>query len=72
MTRLIVIRGPFTDSEIAEIIAVVSAIEARRPDETFELAMDADGSADDVQELLDMVNPLRPGYERVVKTWRRK
>jgi hypothetical protein len=70
-SRLVVLRGPFTDVELREIIAVVSDIEARRPDEVFELSIDASDSDDDVQELLDMVNPLRPGYERVVKYWRR-
>lgn len=73
MSDLIILRGPFTEGEIGQLVAVLQQIEARRPDETFEIFLDAsDTDGDDVQALLERVNPLRPGYERVVKFWRRK
>lgn len=70
--QLIVLRGPFTEDEIRQLVTAMQQIEARRPDETFELFIDAsDSPDDDVQGLLDRVNPLRPGYQRMVKYWRR-
>lgn len=70
MTHVIVLRGPFTEGDVGEIIALVQRIEADRPDETFEIALNASDSAD-AEELLDHLNPLRPGYQRVVKYWNR-
>lgn len=61
------LRGPLTDDEVRQIVEVVKDAEERRPDETFTIAVDDPESDADAQELLDAINPLRAGYERMVK-----
>lgn len=71
--QLIVLRGPFTEDEVTQIVGVMRRIEARRPEETFEVLLhaDEDDVLDlDVVDLLERLNPLRAGYERTVKRWR--
>jgi len=65
--QTITIQGPFSDDEIARIIAVVGDIESTRPEETFEIFFNYDNiDRDGFVELLERVNPLRPGYERQI------
>lgn len=63
----ILLRGPFTDRDTAKIIAVVSGIEADRPDETFEVHVDDPDSKATLTDFLEKISPLRAGYERVLR-----
>jgi len=63
----ILVRGPFTSDELAKIISVVSGIEFARPDETFEIFVDDPQAEPMIDELMEKINPLRAGYERVVR-----
>jgi len=63
----ILLRGPFTDNDIAKIVAVMSGIEATRPDEVFEVHVDDPESHTAMEEFLEKISPLRAGYERVLR-----
>lgn len=68
--RTIIVTGPFTDEELAELIATLKRIEQRRPDETFRLIVDdssTDARAVDALERLRAINPLSPGYQRIIE-----
>lgn len=69
MTVTIVLRGPFTDEDKRRLVAVMQQIEATRPDETFEVLIDAPEEQGTVDELLDKINPPRPGYTRTLSYW---
>ena len=64
--RTVTVRGPFTEAEMKRIIAVVGEIESARPTETFEVLIDAPSMAGDMDRIVAELNPLRPGYERIV------
>lgn len=66
----IVIRGPFTDAEVAALVALVGRIEHKRPDETFEVFIDAPEEQGTVDEIIDKINPPRPGYTRTLSYWK--
>jgi hypothetical protein len=63
----ILIRGPFTEVEMAGLVTVLSGIEAARPEETFEIFIDHPDADTEIEALVEKINPLRPGYERVVR-----
>ena len=63
----VLVRGPFTGSEMERIVSLLSDIEAARPDETFEIYIDDPQADAEIEALLQKANPLRPGYERVVR-----
>lgn len=67
--RTVILKGPFTDSELAEICALARRIEHRRSGETFSMHVNLyDGEVPELKEFADRINPLRPGYERVTIT----
>lgn len=68
MMQTVSIRGPLTDDEVREIVEVLQRIESRHPDETFQVFINSPESEAEVNDMLEKVNPLRYGYERVVKT----
>ena len=61
------IRGPFTDLELASLVTVLQGIEAARPEEIFEIHVDDEESHTSLKDFLEKVSPLRAGYERVVR-----
>ena len=63
----IVIKGEFSEQELRRILDVIRDIEASRPDETFEVHINDPEMQGDVEDILAAINPLRSGYERVVK-----
>jgi len=65
--RTVTVRGPFTEAEMALIVDVVSDIESARPTETFEVFIDAPSMQGDPEKIVEELNPLRPGYERIVR-----
>lgn len=65
--RTVTVRGPFTEAEMKRIIAVVGEIESARPTETFEVFIDAPSMEGDPDRIVEELNPLRPGYERIVR-----
>ena len=65
----LVIKGPFTEDEVRRIAAVVQQIESTRPEETFDVIVDAEET--DVEVELERVMQLPPGYERHIKEWKR-
>lgn len=67
----IVAIGSFTSAELAQFMAVLREIEGKRPDEIFEVYIDAPEMQDTVEDLIAEINPLRTGYERMVKTRKR-
>lgn len=68
--RMVVLKGPFTDHDIQQIVEVAQQIEESRPDEVFHVLLNAEEDADVVQFLED-INPLRQGYSRVVRFFSR-
>jgi hypothetical protein len=70
--RVVVLKGPFTDGELREIVEAVQRIEERRPDETFNIAVDVSDADADAAELLSLINPRRADYARIVKFFPRK
>lgn len=67
MSRTVIIRGPLTDDELALIVGVMQRIEAARPGETFEVYIDSSDTETQIEKFVEMITPLRPGYERVVR-----
>lgn len=63
----ILIRGPFTEAEMRRIVLLLQDIEGARPEETFEVFIDSPQADAQAEEFLEAMNPLRPGYERVVR-----
>lgn len=68
----IVIKGPFTSGEVAQIAKAVCQAEAQRPTETFEVFINAASMQGEVDAVVGMFAPLQYGYERVVKYGRRR
>ncbi len=68
----IVIKGPFTSQEMSRIARAVCQAEAQRPDETFEVYINAPNMQSEVDDVLDLFAPLKYGYERTVKYGRRR
>lgn len=68
----ILIRGPFTEAELTRLVSVLQDIEATRPEEIFEIHIDDMAVETEVEEFLAKVNPLRAGYERMVRYRSRK
>lgn len=66
-SRSLMVRGPLTDENLAAILYVVRAIEALRPDETFEVYIDAPDIDTEIEKFAEAMNPRRPGYERIVR-----
>jgi hypothetical protein len=68
--RTVMIRGPFTDDEVLDIMAAVlpltQAAEQARPGETFQVMVDAPDADIAFDELLAMI-PTQPGYERITR-----
>lgn len=69
--RSVVLKGPFTDDDLREIVETMQRIEGRRPDETFNVLLDAEDD-EIVNGFMERINPLRGGYARVVKFFPRK
>ena len=71
MTEIVtvVLRGPFTRAEVKALVMAVGCIEAKRPDETFEVYVDAPEMEGEVDELIDQNNPPRAGYTRTITYW---
>lgn len=65
--RTVMVRGPLTDDELAQIVEVMQRIEAARPRETFEVLIDDPDTEGEIEELAEKINPRRPGYERIVR-----
>lgn len=69
MMRSIVLSGPFTDADFAELVAVVRRIDERHPGERFEvIAIDADGSLEHGARLL--AKALPPAPDRTTAIWK--
>ena len=67
--RTLVIRGELTEEQIRQFVLLVQRFEGQNPTETYRLAIiDPQGTAssDETMKLIERVNPLRPGYERVL------
>lgn len=65
----VVIKGPFTEEDLRQIVDVLRMIESTRPTETFEFIIDAPET--DIEIELSRVAPLPPSYERHIKGWDR-
>lgn len=60
--RAIAIRGPFTDADLAEIIALIRIIDDRNPAGHFELAaVDPEASAMEMAQRIEKALPPRKG-----------
>lgn len=68
MIKSIILRGPFTEDNLARLIETMKDIEAQRPDENFEVIFDASQVDVDteVEAIFEKFSPLRPGYGRIV------
>lgn len=64
---IVVLNGPFTEEDLADIVAAMQRIEQRRPEETFHTALhmpDDDRSPAEIQAMIGRIKPLPEGYER--------
>jgi TusA-related sulfurtransferase len=67
----IVMRGPFTPEQQRALVALVSDMEAARPEEIFEVYIDDPGCDETLNDMLAKLAPLRSGYQRQTKVWKR-
>lgn len=67
----VVVKGPFTTDELRQIFDLIKQIEAERPTETFEVYINAPEMEGEVEDIIAEINPLRYGYERMIKYRRR-
>lgn len=71
LKRTVTFIGPFTNRELRRMIEVVQQIEQERPKETFHVLLEDPEETRRAEDLLEEINPLRKGYERLIKIRRR-
>lgn len=69
-SHTVILRGPFTAEDIRQIVDVAQMIESARPDETFEVFIDAPELDGEPERLMQQFNPLRPGYARTITSYK--
>jgi hypothetical protein len=68
---IIVISGPFTAAELAEVVALIRRIDDTRPGSIFQItAVNPDATLEEAEHLMREVLPPKPGRETALKVWR--
>lgn len=72
MIRSLLVKGAFTESDLAELLTVFRAIEQRQTDATFTVAiLEADLSMPEAEDLIRRTFPRVAGDEPTFKTFRK-
>jgi hypothetical protein len=63
-TRTLLIKGPFTDFELARFIRLAQQIETGHPDDNYEVVIDGLDTEAQMEQIYAKAPPT-PGYQRI-------